>query len=91
MPPIAPAQTMIAYRFKPPSTTPVAELVSVPSPAHDEVLLKVLAGGVCHSDLSMLDPTHIVNAFPPKGKVFTIGHEGAGEQFSVSRLLRNFP
>lgn len=70
---------MTAYRFKPLCTEVVVEQVPLPSPAHDEVLVKIFAAGVCHSDLSLLDPTHIVNKFPPQGKDFTIGHEGAGK------------
>jgi hypothetical protein len=71
-------EKMIAYRFRPDSTQPVAEKVDVPLPAADEVLVKVLAAGVCHTDLHSLLPDGLPRQrkFPP----FTLGHEGAGEQ-----------
>lgn len=86
----APAK-MKAYRRTPLGTRPVAELVEIPFPAHSEVLLKILAGGVCHSDCSILGPTSAVSlAFPLESKSVTLGHEGAGVYFLAqlwSRLL----
>lgn len=49
---------MIAYRFAPGSSKPAREEVSVPHPKPNEVLVKILAGGVCHSDVGVLDPDH---------------------------------
>ena len=72
---------MVAYRFHPGHSEPVAERVSVPSPGPNEVLLKILAGGVCHSDLSLVDHDNDVHKImlQDKTKKFTIGHEGAGK------------
>lgn len=42
------------------------------------MLLKVLAAGVCHSDLSALDPSSFIGQGLSKLKPFTFGHEGAG-------------
>ncbi|KAF7793445.1 hypothetical protein EIP86_004557 [Pleurotus ostreatoroseus] len=74
-------KTMFAYRFKPDSVDPVKEEIPVPTIAPDEVLVQVLASGVCHSDLSVLNPNNPVNhamksALRAPG--FTMGHEGAG-------------
>lgn len=71
-------RTMKAYRFKPPATRPVVEVVDLPSPAEDEVLLNVLAAGLCHTDLSLLEPGNMVNASATARAPFTVGHEGAG-------------
>lgn len=71
-------QTMIAYRFIPSRGEPVREEVPVPSIASDEALLQVLAGGVCHSDLGILDVNNIM-LNRTLTNPFTLGHEGAGE------------
>ena len=50
--------------------------VSKPTPGPEEVLIKVLAMGVCHSDctvLAMKEPIHGM------GASFILGHEGVGE------------
>jgi propanol-preferring alcohol dehydrogenase len=50
--------------------------VSTPTPNPEEVLLKVLAMGVCHTDctlLAMKEPIHGM------GADFILGHEGVGE------------
>jgi len=50
--------------------------VSIPTPNPEEVLLKVLAMGVCHTDctlLAMKEPIHGM------GADFILGHEGVGE------------
>ncbi|KIP10089.1 hypothetical protein PHLGIDRAFT_28634 [Phlebiopsis gigantea 11061_1 CR5-6] len=70
---------MLAYRFDPSSTDPVQKRLPIPIPARDEVLVKILAGGVCHSDVSVLDPTSASRkGIPPTWCPFTFGHEGAG-------------
>jgi S-(hydroxymethyl)mycothiol dehydrogenase len=45
-------------------------LIDPPGPG--EVLVRVLASGVCHTDL------HIVHGLVPEGFPFLLGHEGAG-------------
>ncbi len=47
----------------------------VRSPDADEVCLEVLAAGVCHSDLHVIDAEHGALPFQPP---FTLGHEVAG-------------
>ncbi|KAJ3759240.1 alcohol dehydogenase [Lentinula raphanica] len=42
---------MIAYRWFPGAKTLTKAKVAIPEPADDEVLVKVLAAGMCHSDI----------------------------------------
>ncbi|KAI8985030.1 alcohol dehydogenase [Trametes punicea] len=67
--------TMIAYRFVPGKTEPQREVVPVPSPEPDEVLVKILAAGVCHSDIHLLEASTGKPMYP---YTYTLGHEGAG-------------
>lgn len=69
-------ETMTAYRFTPGVTEPVATQMPVPRPEAEEVLVKVFAAGVCHSDVMILNPESAVNKLFPSP--FTMGHEGAG-------------
>ncbi|KAJ3558545.1 hypothetical protein NM688_g857 [Phlebia brevispora] len=78
-------KTMIAYRFIPSSAHPIEEEVLVPSIAPDQVLVRVLAGGVCHSDLSVLDPENVINSYMTAP--FTLGHEGAGIVVAVGSAV----
>ena len=50
------------------------EEVQIPSPGPGEVLVKIVATGVCHTDLHAADGDWPVKPFPP----FIPGHEGAG-------------
>src|SRR2546423_14919421 len=45
-------------------------LIDPPGPG--EMLVRILASGVCHTDL------HIVHGLAPEGFPFLLGHEGAG-------------
>ncbi|CAL1705939.1 unnamed protein product [Somion occarium] len=69
------SNTMTAFRYYPGETTAVRETLPVPAPRPDEVVIKILAGGVCHSDLSILDPSGSIGEWT---QPFTLGHEGAG-------------
>lgn len=72
--------TMVAYRCGKGQPKPVAERIDVPTPASDEVLVKILAGGVCHTDLPLFDPKGDIHQLLRTGdKGFTAGHEGAGK------------
>ncbi len=48
--------------------------VSVPTPRSGEVLVEIVASGVCHTDLHAAEGDWPVKPIPP----FTPGHEGAG-------------
>lgn len=50
------------------------EEVQIPSPGPGEVLVKIMATGVCHTDLHAADGDWPVKPVPP----FIPGHEGAG-------------
>jgi propanol-preferring alcohol dehydrogenase len=50
--------------------------VPIPSPDAEEVLLKILAMGVCHSDCTILDMKEPILGM---GAEFVMGHEGVGE------------
>ena len=79
-------ETMTAYRFKPGSGEPVREVIPVPSLAPDDVLVRILAAGVCHSDLGVLDQRNPMNKLMTTS--FTLGHEGAGATPRLHRRSR---
>jgi propanol-preferring alcohol dehydrogenase len=73
---------MLAARLHAPKKLSL-DNVPVPSVGSSDVLVKVKAAGVCHSDL------HIVNGmFVPKYPV-TLGHEGAGLVEKVGEKVTN--
>jgi propanol-preferring alcohol dehydrogenase len=61
----------VVKRFGAPLTI---EEIPVPSPGPGEVLVKIVATGVCHTDLHAADGDWPVKPVPP----FIPGHEGAG-------------
>ena len=66
---------MRGVRFDGPGLVPRVERLPVPRPtASDEALLKVLAAGVCHTELQLLDGTLDPGVWP-----LTPGHEIVGE------------
>lgn len=67
---------MQAFRFTAWGSAPVLTDVGQPVPAGDEVLVRVLAAGACHSDLHVVDAAEGTFGFRPP---FTLGHEIAGE------------
>jgi propanol-preferring alcohol dehydrogenase len=62
------------------------EEVPVPTPGPGEVLIKVVATGVCHTDLHAVDGDWPVKPVPP----FIPGHEGAGVIAAVGRDVTTF-
>ena len=63
---------MKAVKFMGPRDVRVLTDVEKPIPKGNEVLLKIAAAGVCHSDL------HIIDGSVPIPPGFTLGHENAG-------------
>ena len=63
---------MLAWRFETGSTLPIRKQIPIPTPKAHEVLIKLLAGGVCHSDVGILDPQSNLNQLPP-GAGCTLG------------------
>ncbi|KAK5044558.1 hypothetical protein LTR84_010682 [Exophiala bonariae] len=82
-------KTMLAWRKEYKSKEPMRVEVPVPSAAEDELLIKVHAAGVCHSDIAILESTE-----PPPGfrhlDSFTLGHEGCGEVVFTGAKVTNF-
>lgn len=70
---------MLAFRFIPGAAgaSVAREIIPIPVPTPDQVLVKVLAAGVCHSDCSILDKDFQKGMFAMPNP-FVLGHEGAG-------------
>jgi len=66
----------VVRNFKQP---PVIEEVPVPSPRAGEILVRIAASGVCHTDLHAADGDWPVKPKPP----FIPGHEGVGHVAAV--------
>lgn len=64
---------MLAARYKPGSRTLSLEDIPKPTPGPLEVVLKIKAAGICHSDL------HVLHGEVPFQGTFTMGHEACGE------------
>ncbi|KAH9892598.1 alcohol dehydogenase [Cubamyces lactineus] len=81
-------EVMTAYRFVPGKTEPQKEIVPIPVPGPDEVLVKILAAGVCHSDCHLLEASPSTPHFPT---TYTLGHEGAGIVVAHGEQVANDP
>ncbi|MFB9315259.1 alcohol dehydrogenase catalytic domain-containing protein [Nocardioides plantarum] len=73
---------MLAVRLERWASQPVLTEVDVPAPGPDEVLLRVDAAGLCHSDLHVIDGAAGVL---PYELPFTLGHEVAGTVVATGR------
>lgn len=65
---------MRAYRVLAPGLAELVE-IDIPAPGPDEVLVKVRACGVCHSDVFIREAPAVLAILPP----ITLGHEIVGE------------
>jgi propanol-preferring alcohol dehydrogenase len=78
---------MKAARYYGPEQPLKIEDVQIPKIGNDEVLIKVQAAGLCHTDLHFLDGT----LKPWKGTLpITLGHEVAGDIVETGSHIRNF-
>lgn len=78
---------MRAIRLVEWESPPVLTDVDVPQPGPGEVLLKVAAAGLCHSDLHLMEwPAGVV----PYDLPFTLGHENAGSVAATGPGVQNF-
>jgi len=75
------ARGVIAYT---PGEPGVIEEFLIPQPGPGEALVKILASGVCHTDLSAKNGVFGTDYFP-----FLLGHEGAGIVQSVGVGVEN--
>ncbi len=74
---------MKALQYREIGSAPVVVEIPAPEPGPGQVLLKVTAGGVCHSDQFIMGlPQEQYEAFG-FGLPLTLGHEGAGTVESV--------
>lgn len=71
-------KTMLAWRETVGKHEPFKKEVPVPKPAPNQVLLKVLAAGVCHSDCTLLALDQKLPGMAMHDE-FTLGHEACGE------------
>lgn len=60
----------------------VIEAFLIDDPGPNDVLVKILASGVCHTDLGLKSGTYGVEGFP-----FLLGHEGAGRVEAVGSAV----
>src|SRR5262245_57521774 len=63
----------------------VIEQVPVPEPRHGQILVKIAATGVCHTDLHAAEGDWPVKPNPP----FIPGHEGVGEVVALGAGVTN--
>src|SRR6478752_7387278 len=69
---------MRALQYREIGSAPVVAEIPMPEPGPGQVLLKITAGGVCHSDQFVMSlPPDQYEAFG-FGLPLTLGHEGAG-------------
>ena len=61
------------------------EEVPVPEPGHGQILVKIAATGVCHTDLHAVEGDWPVKPKPP----FIPGHEGVGHVFAAGAGVRH--
>ncbi|KAJ9640855.1 hypothetical protein H2204_003144 [Knufia peltigerae] len=80
-------QTMRAWRKVFPEKKVALIEVGRPPVSADGLLLKVLAAGVCHSDITILD---MEKPTPWQQDAFTMGHECCGEVVSVGHKVTKF-
>ncbi|KAL7281273.1 hypothetical protein ACG7TL_004582 [Trametes sanguinea] len=73
-------QTMKAAVLVPGNNELVIQDVPVPTPGPNQVLMKIAAAGVCHSD------TFILSAALPDSRSYILGHENVG--YAVQYVLR---
>lgn len=81
---------MFAYRYVPGTTDVVLEHLPVPGPQEGEVLLRVEAAGLCHSDVGPLPPllegdplTRLVSSFTS-----LVGSTGASDHWATPPCVR---
>jgi alcohol dehydrogenase len=59
------------------------EEIELSKPEAGELLVRVIGGGLCHSDLS------VINGSRPRPLPLVLGHEGAGEVVEVGPGIRD--
>ena len=62
----------------------VIEEIELDPPREGELLVRIAGGGLCHSDLS------VINGNRPRPMPLVLGHEGSGEVVEVGAGIRDF-
>ncbi|GAD93959.1 N-benzyl-3-pyrrolidinol dehydrogenase [Paecilomyces variotii No. 5] len=83
-------QKMLAWQKHLPSKTPIRVEVDVPTPKRDEILVKIRAAGVCHSDYGLKEMETLPAEFAQARSKFTYGHEGCGQVVSIGPEVKQF-
>lgn len=60
------------------------EIVNLEAPGQGELLVRILAAGLCHSDLSVIDGSR------PRPLPMVLGHEAAGEVVELGKGVEGF-
>ena len=76
-------KSMHAWRKHKGNSEAVYEEVAVPSTPSDGFLVKILAAGVCHSDVGIVERDN-----PNFQEKFVIGHEGCGEIVDIGENVK---
>ena len=74
-------KTMLAAQLVKPGEPLILAELPIPTPAADEVLVKVAACGLCGTDLHLA----VAGDIPVERTPITLGHEGAGTVASIGR------
>lgn len=74
--------TIRAAVVRSPHSPMIFEELTLESPRDDEVLVRIVATGVCHTDMAMRDQVF------PVPQPIVLGHEGAGIVIEVGRSVR---
>ncbi|MGL4585448.1 MAG: NAD(P)-dependent alcohol dehydrogenase [Flavobacterium sp.] len=74
---------MKAVRFLGLNEVQIVDNMPIPVPQGDEVLIKIAAAGVCHSDLHVIDDGIVPGPF-------TLGHENAGYVEAMGESVKGF-
>ncbi|KAJ4348812.1 uncharacterized protein N0V89_010190 [Didymosphaeria variabile] len=78
---------MPAWRTTFDKADPFLKEIDTPEPAEDELLVRILAMGVCHSDCTLLALSAPIYGMKSE---FTLGHEACGEIVSLGTQVKDF-
>ena len=78
---------MWAARLKRQGEPLVLEKIAIPAPGPEEILIKLEACGVCHTDLHIRDGDEVL---PTDRLPITLGHEGVGRIVKLGSNIRNW-
>ncbi|KAJ5697832.1 hypothetical protein N7488_011516 [Penicillium malachiteum] len=74
--------TMRAAQWDPTQYMSVVNIIPVPKPGPNQILVKMASASLCHSDLMSISRPDLTDPF-------TIGHEGAGYVYQLGENCQN--